>query len=416
MENKLPTRDDEIYKEIESFKNYELTQCIIYELAIRNKHVKEHIDKIHSAFTYAYNNYCYNRKYNKILKKSVTRLEHCYSEVSLYDFLFGKEIKYLENEENEINDIIKNLPLNDALGTSSGEEEELEKAFLNFKDLYIRTKEHYRVSKIITKNILEEHAHFDDLIENYKIFESSYNTLMKDYYFNYLDIPKNGKEDKTLELRSKSQQLSGNSKSIYKNNNDKKSMLQSERKQPLDIDYRKYYFSINSSSELHLDANVLPKFSRPRLINKLNDKTFGINIDFSAPIKEITSYIKTVAQNFASSENTSTTKEERKKKEYDLELPYKYIINKSKEISLQQKWADWFFAYDFYVTVRSQEIQKTDDSIYTIIDDSLTTYYSISNGKYYDISNYRKKIIPTMRDLIDNAKYKELLRNNLNTK
>ena len=32
----LPKRDDEIYKEIESFKDYELTQCVAYEMAIRS--------------------------------------------------------------------------------------------------------------------------------------------------------------------------------------------------------------------------------------------------------------------------------------------------------------------------------------------------------------------------------------------
>lgn len=34
--NKLPKRSDPIYKEIESFEDYELTQCIAYEMAIRN--------------------------------------------------------------------------------------------------------------------------------------------------------------------------------------------------------------------------------------------------------------------------------------------------------------------------------------------------------------------------------------------
>ena len=32
----LPKRSDDIYKEIESFEEYELTQCVAYEMAIRN--------------------------------------------------------------------------------------------------------------------------------------------------------------------------------------------------------------------------------------------------------------------------------------------------------------------------------------------------------------------------------------------
>ncbi len=38
--NDLPKRDDKIYKEIEEFKDYELTYCIAYEMAIRNDEVK----------------------------------------------------------------------------------------------------------------------------------------------------------------------------------------------------------------------------------------------------------------------------------------------------------------------------------------------------------------------------------------
>ena len=39
MNIKLPKRKDPIYKEIEEFKDYEFTNCIAYEMAIRNKQV-----------------------------------------------------------------------------------------------------------------------------------------------------------------------------------------------------------------------------------------------------------------------------------------------------------------------------------------------------------------------------------------
>jgi len=35
----LPRRNDTIYKEIESFEDYELTQCVAYEMAVRNENV-----------------------------------------------------------------------------------------------------------------------------------------------------------------------------------------------------------------------------------------------------------------------------------------------------------------------------------------------------------------------------------------
>ncbi len=42
----LPKRDDDIYKEIESFADYELTQCVAYEMAIRNDEVINSLNRI----------------------------------------------------------------------------------------------------------------------------------------------------------------------------------------------------------------------------------------------------------------------------------------------------------------------------------------------------------------------------------
>lgn len=49
--NKFPKRDDEIYKEIESFQEYEFTQCVTYEMAIRNSNNIEKIEKLISFYT-----------------------------------------------------------------------------------------------------------------------------------------------------------------------------------------------------------------------------------------------------------------------------------------------------------------------------------------------------------------------------
>jgi len=42
--NNLPKRDDNIYKEIEQFQDYELTECVAYEMAIRTPLVKEYLE------------------------------------------------------------------------------------------------------------------------------------------------------------------------------------------------------------------------------------------------------------------------------------------------------------------------------------------------------------------------------------
>lgn len=45
MDN-LPKREDDIYKDIEKFKEFELTDCIVYEMKIRSKEVQELIKDI----------------------------------------------------------------------------------------------------------------------------------------------------------------------------------------------------------------------------------------------------------------------------------------------------------------------------------------------------------------------------------
>ncbi|MFW2234936.1 hypothetical protein ACN4FE_02800 [Aliarcobacter butzleri] len=44
--DKLPQRDDLIYKEIEEFQDYELTNCVAYEMAIRNKEFKNLLNDV----------------------------------------------------------------------------------------------------------------------------------------------------------------------------------------------------------------------------------------------------------------------------------------------------------------------------------------------------------------------------------
>ena len=39
----LVNRDDLIYQEIESFKDYEFTNCVAYEMAIRNENLKQEL-------------------------------------------------------------------------------------------------------------------------------------------------------------------------------------------------------------------------------------------------------------------------------------------------------------------------------------------------------------------------------------
>jgi len=48
----LPKRSDDIYKEIESFEEYELTQCVAYEMAVRNSDIQEVLQEYASYVVY----------------------------------------------------------------------------------------------------------------------------------------------------------------------------------------------------------------------------------------------------------------------------------------------------------------------------------------------------------------------------
>lgn len=52
----LPKRSDDIYKEIESFEDYELTQCVAYEMAIRNDEVAKLYESLGLFKEYVYRN------------------------------------------------------------------------------------------------------------------------------------------------------------------------------------------------------------------------------------------------------------------------------------------------------------------------------------------------------------------------
>ncbi|MCT7567670.1 hypothetical protein [Aliarcobacter butzleri] len=106
--DKLPQRDDLIYKEIEEFQDYELTNCIAYEMAIRNKEASRKlailkriktlkyniIEKIRAKSNNYYSSY---RKYPIIFKDIM-------EEILIYRLKreFGINYNYSEIEENPI--------------------------------------------------------------------------------------------------------------------------------------------------------------------------------------------------------------------------------------------------------------------------------------------------------------------------
>lgn len=78
MIDKLPKRSDIIYKEIEKFEDYEYTNCIAYEMMIRNKEFLKDSDEVFSfvpifikdGYIYENKNYNHQKLYELITKYS----------------------------------------------------------------------------------------------------------------------------------------------------------------------------------------------------------------------------------------------------------------------------------------------------------------------------------------------------------
>lgn len=90
----LPNRDDVIYKEIEAFEDYEFTNCIAYEMAIRNKEVKKILSKILL---------CQYKESNKIdIKKELH--EKFFIDSSIIDYV-SEKITFIVLRESYIKEI-----------------------------------------------------------------------------------------------------------------------------------------------------------------------------------------------------------------------------------------------------------------------------------------------------------------------
>lgn len=87
LDNDLPKRNDNIYKEIESFEDYEYTNCIAFEMAIRNDEVKKLLDKtnLFNTIKRATQNEVIDSHFDNILLSTKERKDVAF-ELSKYGF------------------------------------------------------------------------------------------------------------------------------------------------------------------------------------------------------------------------------------------------------------------------------------------------------------------------------------------
>ncbi len=113
----LPKRSDTIYKEIESFEDYEYTNCIAYEMAIRNynflNNIKKSVLEVNDYFNNSSEKVRNNDSFCSVLLNFISGAFrdfglYCISNFDLYKILDIKElnkievIKYLKNKKEVV--------------------------------------------------------------------------------------------------------------------------------------------------------------------------------------------------------------------------------------------------------------------------------------------------------------------------
>jgi len=123
--NDLPKRSDPIYKEIESFEDYEITQCVAYEMAIRNDKNINLVNEIVNYFNLykkkIFNlikknnseelnrtNYDYSKEY-KTIYKLMSKLEL----IDLHKYYGRAEYDYSISFGSDFNDIVQKIRIHE---------------------------------------------------------------------------------------------------------------------------------------------------------------------------------------------------------------------------------------------------------------------------------------------------------------
>jgi len=176
----LPKRSDTIYKEIESFEDYELTQCVAYEMAIRNKenlkcideivkHYRENKSKIDNAIIEDTYYACVefeillNRMRNSHIIPFISSMDYMRDILVNEDYFNDNLLVYEDARIDKtiyeiINDFTINEDGNRKRGLLSNNERVIEDDLL---DINILEKRTYRDGYLIETSISEsiEHAH-----------------------------------------------------------------------------------------------------------------------------------------------------------------------------------------------------------------------------------------------------------------
>jgi len=310
----LPQRDDAIYKEIESFEEYELTQCVAYEMAIRNEANLSMIDDVVEYYLKIKDNP--NVDLSDENSNEYLELSYSFNDITIIPFI-AKEIHY-----NGLDDLTY------------------------FNDFYenLGCYEDNRINKIIYSIIND-------------VFLLGSHHLMRGLFNDSIRVISNDLLGKTfLEKRAYRNgyyvytEMNENSEycHIPLNNNDENCEATKEVSSLKDW---KIHIENGLEEMLESSSRVVENFKRPKLKLEYNFESIPskIELDMKKPLNELIAYITHI-------------KEDLEKNKDILKAPIELLgeeLHKTNETPKQKakRWADMFFVYD-YVTKRLLEIES----------------------------------------------------------
>jgi len=402
-------RADNIYVEIENFKDYELTNNIAYEMIIRNDEAR----LLHAQFTEFIQLAIYIGYFFMKTPKNINKL---YEKRANESFAFlVMDLNYFVTMQGIYTQVKLTAYLVHQIYQMTIQNEQIDNTF----KYYDHKKFAHLNAKEFIKAIGEELFYFEEKFNSLALFV---------YNFNDLESFKLS-TNKTIDYSQVSEKIH-----INNENNDLINETEPDLSSSLFYIKKCPTFTISSelsdndwlseleTSDLRLflqkhpyqgiprHIEISPDFSRPKLENS-NSKLANVSINFSLPLKDIMEYISDIKKEF--DKNINLIKSPLDIALGDFISEQKDINQFSSHMSKQMKLANMFFIYDaFKAGYKTSYIkQEIDNYFYSEKMENFVDIKKSANG--FDPKTIRK-YHQLACEYIDDKKYITLISSNIN--
>ncbi len=374
MDN-LPKRDDDIYLDIEKFEDYELTDCIVYEMELRSKKVQDFIAQIITI---------YNDNVQALMKYYNTKDSSIYHKKKSGEQSSSKKLYY---DGFDKSNILQN----------------------KFYDLYNTYKIMYKTKSLYYKVFGEK---FYNIFNYYK--NTGENRIEDNNEIGF-SVDPDERETKLVSLNKKdgfyiktliSTNFYSFDPNVYYDDNLNYDISKAEK------DFKEYIkseegrFNIDYKNEIR----IIDNFKRPKIeINELKANKIKIELNLNKSIDEVKAYIDHIYKNLENiqhkvpiellgeklqlSDNELCITKKRTKEEI--------CFDTRNYLTTQDRIADMLFIYD----ATKQKMKQKD------IKQSIDDYYFDRDLKEtrVDPTKFVNKYLQIAEKYIDDLKYQELL-------